>query len=154
MRNKGPNLGFFGLIILLLIGSCMFSSPDDANNKPAPTPVKVEPKQQTDYKNALPEIIDAFNLVQSDHNLYKSLYAGAAFKEGVLIVYVTDQWNYVSSDVKQAYINQIGTLWTALSRTKGAEFVLNDFEFKLVHKLSGRTVATWDYLFGPKILGK
>jgi hypothetical protein len=133
----------------------MFGSPDAAKDKPVPSPAKTEqPKRQTNYKNALPEILDTFNLVESDHNLYKSLYAGAAFKEGVLIVYVTDQWNYVSGDIKQAYMNQIGTLWTALSGTRGADFFLDDFEFKLVHKLSGRTVATWDYLFGPKIIGK
>jgi hypothetical protein len=101
------------------------------------------------------ETMDAFNDIESKSD-FKALYSGVQVSVGSsgeyhLQIDVTDYWNGVSKDVKLTYINHVITIWGGMCQARKIPFNLEKLEITFVHNMSGRTVATWNSVFGPSI---
>jgi biopolymer transport protein ExbD len=116
------------------------SKTDQSNTKKAPT----------NYQGKRDEMLDALNGLESK-NMYRDLYAGLSMQNNTLTIKVNDSWSYMSKDARIGFIKHIGTMWFGMCGARKLHINPDDFYIKINHDQSGRTVATWDSLWGPSI---
>ncbi len=143
------------LVFMVLLSTIILTGCGDekkaAEVKPTTTE-QTKQKPKTNYNGGLQEMMESFNIVESKHNEYGSIYAGLTFQNpNTLIIYVNDRWNYISKDTQLGFIKQVGMLWGGMTGARKLEFTYDDFNIIVRHKQSDRTVATWDSLWGPSI---
>jgi len=105
---------------------------------------------ESSLSNVSVERLDAFNIVQSK-NMRKELHADAFQSGNNLTMLVTDRWNYISRDMKEAYIKDSLSLFFGMGGARGIKEKPSDLNVEVKHVKSGRTLATWDGLRGTKI---
>lgn len=112
--------------------------------------VDVDDKKSNTTIN-IDEMIASFNKVESNNN-WSGLYAGIKGNSlDNVKIYVTDQWSYVSKDVKLGYIKHASELWFGMAGARGEKMNGRHVRIEFVHDLSERTVATWDDTWGPSL---
>lgn len=106
--------------------------------------------KQAEYDKKLPAAIDFFNKMLSN-NRGHAMYAGCNVQGNTVIVYVNDYWNDLSKDVKEGWVKIYMTNWINALEVKGIKTKMEDWHLKIVHNMSGRTLATWDDVWGISI---
>ena len=91
--------------------------------------------------------MDAFNDLESD-NLDKAFYRGVTIRGKVVIIRLSDRWNALSPDRKEALCKGMFTRWFALGKVRGIQEQVGHFKFEFRHVESDRLLATWDGLSG------
>jgi hypothetical protein len=77
-----------------------------------------------------------------------NLYRGVEQRGDRIIIRVSDQWNYISRDEREAWLKQAVTMYL-LTRKGGRDpNELDDLTFEVKHDDSGRLLAEWGALRG------
>lgn len=97
------------------------------------------------------ERMDAVNKFMGEDRDFGRVYAGIEKQGEDITVRVTDLWNNLSDDMKTAFVKRFLTLWGAFGGGKGIKENANELRLTVVHKDSGRVLATYDALFGLRL---
>ncbi|KMO85230.1 hypothetical protein AB840_14740 [Megasphaera cerevisiae DSM 20462] len=158
-------------LIIFLIVACFFCigiysaynySPRDTkqnstNNVTKPVPPsetkKKEAKQPsvlTNYGDKHDEILKAFNFLFSDND-YTPIYEGVTHDPAIdtLTVYVNNNWNLLSKDVKLSFIKTCFVAWQTATTSRQIKTNTTSFSLDIINKSSGRKVASWGSVRGP-----
>lgn len=92
-------------------------------------------------------ISDGFNKSMSNYKVY----AGFEVKGNLMKVYVNEDWNHLSKDMKTTFIKQCLTMWQEWYMIAGLDLNIETWNFQFIHKYSGRKVATWGNIMGASI---
>lgn len=128
-------------MILMTFLSIAFLSTGCGNKKKESTPAPPPPPQMT--KAQLEEMSNSFNTVLSN-NSYNSLYHGVMVKDTYHVyVYVNDNWNYVSKDVKTAFVDLSSTTWRGMIGARNIPYDQSVLFMYFENAASGNRVASW-----------
>jgi hypothetical protein len=149
-------LAIFGILVIVsaLINSSQNGNGSDARNQSAKSTSEAVPEQKQTIPLSREELqsrkdrVAAVNVMMSDDPDFGKMYAGLEQKGDGVTVYVTDRWNGISEDMKTAFVKQFLTWWGGFGANQKIKESPSDLRLKIVHKASGRVVATHDALFG------
>jgi len=160
-RSVGKTLGMgclamFGVLVIAsaLINSSQKGTQSDTPNQLAKSNSAASPEQRQTIPLSKEELqsrkdrVAAVNAMMNDDPDFGKMYAGLEQKSDGVTVYVTDRWNGISDDMKTAFVKQFLTWWGGFGANQKIKESPSDLRLKIVHKSSGRVVATHDALFG------
>ena len=106
---------------------------------------------QADWKARGQEVMDAFtNLFRN--NLYKDMFVTASANSSEMTVVVNDYWHHCSKDIKKDFIKSVVVSWCGMHNVRGMKTSdIERWHFTFVHNISGRTLATYDNVWGPSL---
>ena len=106
---------------------------------------------QADWKARGQEVMDAFtNLFRN--NLYKDMFVTASANSSEMTVVVNDYWHHCSKDIKKDFIKSVVVSWCGMQNVRGMKTSdIERWHFTFVHNISGRTLATYDNVWGPSL---
>lgn len=104
----------------------------------------------TNYGDKRDEILKAFNLLFSD-NSYAPIYEGVTHDPAIdtLTVYVNNNWDLLSKDVKLSFIKTCFVAWQTATTSRQIKTNTTSFSLEIINKSSGRKVASWGSVRGP-----
>lgn len=84
---------------------------------------------------------------------YRGLFDNWSFSYDGKTMYieVTSKWFNLHNEDKIAFIKNAGSMYFGMMGARGFKVNTEDFEMTIKHSGSSSTLATWDYVFGPKI---
>jgi hypothetical protein len=149
-------LAIFGVfvIIIALMNSSQNGTQSDTQNQSAKSNSAASSEQKQTIPLSKEELqsrkdrVAAVNAMMSDDPDFGKMYAGLEQKADGVTVYVTDMWNRITDDMKTAFVKQFLTWWGGFGANQKIKESPSDLRLKIVHKASGRVVATQDALFG------
>ena len=146
--------------------SSVTTSPSAIQEKPKPKETAESTIKQddspTNYGSHRQEMLELFQGI-FQKNKFKSIYAGIKHETSpsklaispppdTLTVYVRDEWNYLSKDIKKEFIETAFIAWGTSAKARNIEINMKYFKIEFVHENSNRKVATWDGTWGEDIL--
>jgi len=92
------------------------------------------------------ERMRTFNQLESE--AWPGLYDGARDQGQVLTIFVRDRWNYMSKDMREAFVQKTMTLYFGMGAVRHIPEKLEAYTVEVKHDESGRVVARWGSILG------
>lgn len=137
-KGKRTVLEYMGIVIILLLIWNVFN------------PLLNRPKEINIYGANLPKLVNDFSATEKN-GIYKDVYFGVKTQGNKLTIFVTDDWDGLSNDIKLDFLQSAAHDWVNKAETMGIVLDSNKFGIDVNNKTSGQVVASYDSIGGFRL---